>query len=135
MVVTDWIMGTTKLGLNKLGEIIRSARGDLSLTEFSNITGVGYMTISRLEKATFKPDIEVLDKLANYTDYTVEQLCAIAVGKQDPKEVREILRGEDAYMALRKMPRPEIKKLIFMLAKELSKDERKEVLKEIIDIT
>lgn len=118
----------------KLGEIIKEARGNVSLQEFADMVGVSWMTISRLEKAAHKPDIDVLHALSKYTKYTTEQLVAIAVGKENPVALKAAVSGLQAHSLLKGMPHPEIEKLILLLSKELTKEERKSVMKQLIDI-
>lgn len=119
----------------KLGEVIKEARGNASLQDFGDMMGVSWMTISRLEKAQHKPDIDVLNSLSKCTKYTVEQLVAIAVGKENPVAIKEAVNGAQAYVLLKKMPHPEIEKLILLLSKELTEKELKNVMKQMIDLT
>lgn len=101
-------MGYTKTGLEKLGQILRSVRGDMTYREFEVFVkeklldaGVGgtipHGTLRRFEIVDFRrdgPDYDSLIKLSYVLGYTVEELQAIA-SEREIEYSREITTFED----------------------------------------
>jgi transcriptional regulator with XRE-family HTH domain len=81
-------------GLQKFGEIVRTARGDMSRAAFGKFFGVSYQAIARWESGEVIPDSSNLAKLAVKTGYTMIELQAIIDGRSLPKPdpVQKIIR-------------------------------------------
>ena len=116
----------TTEGLAKLGEIVRTARGNKSLREFGRVTGVSYATISRLERGGNKePEVTTLLMLAPYLGYSKEELIAICESSPRKPEVRMYRLAEDVLPAIKQLPDKEAAKvaqaIIAHLADKLNK--------------
>ncbi|ARV58097.1 hypothetical protein BZZ01_05110 [Nostocales cyanobacterium HT-58-2] len=102
----------TEEGLQRLAEIVRSARGERSYNEFAKLTGVNYMTIIRLERCQVKtPKITTLQKLERFTPFTWEELLAIGT-EQTGGEKREILTADDVMPYVMQLSLSEVGRLI-----------------------
>ena len=104
----------TSAGLEKLAQIIRQARGDLSFRQFQEVTGVAHGVIRRIENLDAKmPDPTTLKLLAPHTPYTYRQLQAIAMQEDDLAfEIeRQYWSAEDVMPIVRELPETEAARL------------------------
>jgi transcriptional regulator with XRE-family HTH domain len=58
----------------KIGEIVKVARGSMSQRGFAKILGVSYTALGSWEKGEYVPDIETLAQIAERAGYTMEEL-------------------------------------------------------------
>jgi transcriptional regulator with XRE-family HTH domain len=99
-------------GLEKLAEIIRTARGHEKVRPFARKVGVSYATIDRLEKGeVLEPEIATLEKLAPHLGYTRDELVAICAGENAPQPVREYKFAEDVIPIVDQLPDREAAKV------------------------
>lgn len=110
-------------GLRKLAQIVMQARGDLSYREFEKVTGISHGTIRRLELQDVKmPDYNTLVKLAHpVTPYSMEELQAIVMQKEDEVLIRQYRTAEDILPMVMELPDIEIARLGQMLFAKLGK--------------
>lgn len=102
----------TRDGLEKLSEIVRTARGQDSVRNFAKRVGVSHRTIKRLEESDLQePEVTTLQKIAPFTGYTKEELIAILEGQKHKSEVREYRLAEDIIPALDQLPDTEAAKV------------------------
>lgn len=72
---------------NRVGKLIREARGEMTLSEFSKKVGVSSQTISRYEKGIsppnskfpVRPTVKILLKIATGADIPIEELFSAAL--------------------------------------------------------
>lgn len=108
-------------GLEKLAEIIRTARGHEKVRAFARKVGVSHATIDRLEKGeVLEPEITTLEKLAPHLGYTREELIAICAGDNSPHPVREYRLAEDVIPIIDQLPDREAAKIIQHIAARLA---------------
>ena len=99
-------------GLAKLGEIVRTARGNKSLREFGRVTGASHATITRLERGENKePEITTLQRLAPHLGYSKEELIAICESSPRKPEVRMYRLAEDVLPVIAQWPDAEAAKV------------------------
>ena len=62
------------------GERIKQLRKDknLTLNQLADLTGLSVMTLSKLERDTYKPSVLTVGKLANIFNQSFEELWALA---------------------------------------------------------
>ena len=102
----------TYQGLEKLSGIIKTARGSKSVRKFAREVGVSYATISRLENGELKePEMTTLQKLAQVTGYTKEELITICEDGVRPPEVRMYRLAEDVLPVIDQLPDAEAAKV------------------------
>lgn len=108
-------MAYTEEGLEKLAEIVRSARGNMSERGFAEMIGVTNTTISRIEKCEVQePKLDTLDKLSGAVGYTREELIAILeMNPNNPNKqpVKLYKTAEDAVPVVDQLPKREMAKL------------------------
>lgn len=110
----------TRDGLQKLAEIVRSARGNDSVRAFAKKAAVSHRTITRLEGADLQePEVTTLQKLADLTGYAKEELIAILEGKEHSPEVREYRLAEDVMPIINQLPEIEAAKVAQMIISSL----------------
>jgi len=121
-------MSIQKPDFKKLGRIVEQAiqaNGCKSHREFERLTGIGQGTIGRWINGTasMMPDYTTLYKLSKYCDYSVEELQAIARGKEEELEpVREVVTALDAWEYVSQLSRKEMAALGQMILAELAKN-------------
>jgi transcriptional regulator with XRE-family HTH domain len=112
----------TRLGLEKLAEIVRTARGQDSVRAFAKKAGVSHRTITRLEDADLQePEITTLQKIAPLTGYTKEDLIAILEGKQHAPETREYRIAEDVMPMINQLPDAEAARVAQLIIARLAR--------------
>jgi transcriptional regulator with XRE-family HTH domain len=99
-------------GLEKLAEIIRTARGHEKVRPFARKVGVSHATIDRLENGeVLEPEITTLEKLAPHLGYTREELIAICAGDNSPQPMRPYRLAEDVIPMVDQLPDREAAKV------------------------
>ncbi len=99
-------------GLAKLGEIVRTARGNKSVRKFGREVGISHATITRLENGEVKePEVTTLQKLATHVGYTKEELIAICESSPRKPEIRMHRLAEDVLPAIKQLPDTEAAKV------------------------
>lgn len=77
----------------RLGEIIKKARGNQTLTVFGKSLNVSYNAISNWEKGLFMPDRKNLQKIAVQTGFTLDELIEYLEGeKPKPSPLDAIIK-------------------------------------------
>ena len=105
----------TPTGLAKLAQIVKTARGRLSVRSFATQVGVSHTIINKIEQERAKaPEVSTLEKLAPFTPYTLEELLAIATERTNP-EKKEIVTAEDLLPYLLQLPLSELGRLIQLI--------------------
>lgn len=108
-------MSYTEQGLEKLAEIVRNARGNMSERSFAEKIGVTNTTISRIEKCEVRePKIDTLDKLTSAVGYNREELIAIlemTPNNPNKQPARLYKTAEDAVPIVDQLPKREMAKL------------------------
>lgn len=108
-------MSYTEEGLEKLAEIVRNARGNMSERSFAEMIGVTNTTISRIEKCEVQePKLDTLEKLSGAIGYTREELISILeMNPNNPnkKTAKLYKTAEDAVPVVDQLPKREMAKL------------------------
>lgn len=116
-------------GLEKLAEIIRTARGKEAVRAFARRNDVSHRTISQLEACNVQePEITTLQKIAPALGYTKEQLIAILEGR--PRILSTNSLAADIFATVDQMERGEIGKLIHYATDRLVSAEIPQTIKE-----
>jgi len=81
-------------GKQKLIDIIKQARGDMSQRAFCKFLGVSATAVQMWEKGVKVPDTENLSRIASHAGYTMEELLSCLEGKpiQAASDLTIILR-------------------------------------------
>ncbi len=109
----------TEAGLTKLGQIIRKARGKMSLRDFADQIGLSHATIDRLEKAEFKnPQNNKLAAISKHIGFTLEEMIAIARGNQEPSLCRKTVESQ-VLQLVNELSATEVERLIKALQQDL----------------
>ncbi|MGC4378305.1 helix-turn-helix transcriptional regulator [Fictibacillus sp. Mic-4] len=143
--------------MNELGSFLRELRGNRSLREIAEITGLSHSYIADVEKGyrrgtkkPIKPSFDTLKRLAKAYDYDYEKLLEIAgyldeeekiqvagteveLTEEEFKVLEEIKKHPVLFHDLANAPEKKIKQLIKMwefIKKDLDDDEDNE---DIID--
>ncbi|ESA38507.1 transcriptional regulator [Leptolyngbya sp. Heron Island J] len=103
-------------GLDKLAEIVRSARESrgLSLRKFAELVDVSHGTIDRLEKSLSDVSDDVLEALSEVVPYTYVELKAISQGRK-PEDLRAYVTAEDVFEIAVSISKEEQIRLMHML--------------------
>ncbi|WP_100899152.1 helix-turn-helix domain-containing protein [Nostoc flagelliforme] len=102
----------TRTGLEKLAEIVRSARGHDSVRKFATKAGISHRTVARLEEADLQePEVSTLQKIAPLTGYSKEELIAILEAKPHNPKIREYRVAEDVIPLINQLPDSEAAKV------------------------
>jgi transcriptional regulator with XRE-family HTH domain len=105
----------TPAGLSKLAQIVKAARGRLSVRGFATQVGVSHTIINKIEQEKAKaPEVSTLERLAPFTPYSLEELLAIATERTNP-EKKEIVTAEDLLPYLLQLPLSELGRLIQLI--------------------
>ncbi|MEG4520544.1 MULTISPECIES: transcriptional regulator [unclassified Microcoleus] len=72
---------------NKLSEVVKLARGDLSFSAFGSLLGVCGAAVQYWEKGQVLPDTKNLTQIAARAGFTMEELMAHLEGKPMPEPV------------------------------------------------
>lgn len=92
-------------GIEKLAQIIRTARGHEKVRPFARKVGVSYATIDRLERGEVRePAIDTLEKLSPYLGYSREELIAICAGENSPQPIRAYRLAADVLPIVDQLP-------------------------------
>ncbi|MFN6475379.1 helix-turn-helix domain-containing protein [Nostoc sp. DedQUE07] len=112
----------TRIGLEKLAEIVKSARGHDSVRGFAKKAGISHRTVTRLEEADLKePEITTLQKIAPLTGYTKEELIAILEAKTHAPQIREYRLAEDVLPIINQLPDAEAAKVAQQIIARLAR--------------
>ncbi len=78
----------------KLSEVVKLARGSMSLSAFGRLLGVSAASVLYWEKGQVLPDTKNLAQIATRAGFTVEELIAHLEGKQptEPVDTNDILK-------------------------------------------
>ena len=78
----------------KLSEVVKLARGSMSLTAFGKLLGVSAASVLYWEKGQVLPDTKNLTQIATRAGFTVEELMAHLEGKpvQEPVDTHDLLK-------------------------------------------
>ncbi len=78
----------------KLGEVVKLARGSMSLSAFGRMLGVSAASVLYWEKGQVLPDTKNLAQIATRAGFTMEELMAHLEGKpvQEPINTNELLK-------------------------------------------
>ena len=78
----------------KLSEIIKTARGSMSLSAFGRLLGVSAASVLYWEKGQVLPDTKNLTQIATRAGFTMEELMAHLEGKpvQEPLDTNDLLK-------------------------------------------
>lgn len=78
----------------KLSEVVKLARGSMSLTAFGKLLGVSAASVLYWEKGQVLPDTKNLTQIATRAGFTMEELMAHLEGKpmQEPLDTNELLK-------------------------------------------
>jgi transcriptional regulator with XRE-family HTH domain len=118
----DFPMTYTEEGLEKLAEIVRNARGNMSERGFAQKIGVSNTTIKRIEDcAVQEPEISTLAKLSVVVGYTKEELIAILEMTPKKPPARIYKTAEDAIPVIEQLPKREKMKLAKYLIDEIGR--------------
>lgn len=102
----------TRVGLEKLAQIVKAARGQDSVRSFAKKADISHRTVTRLEEADLQePEITTLQKIAPLTGYSKEELIAILESKPHSPEVREYRVAEDVIPIINQLPDTEAAKV------------------------
>ncbi|MDZ7992520.1 MAG: helix-turn-helix domain-containing protein [Nostoc sp. EfeVER01] len=102
----------TRVGLEKLAEIVRSARGHDSVRAFAKKAGISHRTVTRIEETDLQePEITTLQKIAPLTGYSKEELIAILEAKPHAPEIRQYRVAEDVIPLINQLPDTEAAKV------------------------
>ena len=71
----------------KLSEVVKLARGSMSLTAFGKLLGVSAASVLYWEKGQVIPDTKNLTQIATRAGFTMEELMAHLEGKPVPEPV------------------------------------------------
>ena len=71
----------------KLSEVVKLARGSMSLTAFGKLLGVSAASVLYWEKGQVLPDTKNLTQIAARAGFTMEELMAHLEGKPMPEPV------------------------------------------------
>ena len=70
----------------EIGPLLRDLRGDLSLRQLEEETGIAYSYLSVIERGNKRPGPRVLSRLAAYHDVPLDELLGAAGYPQQPNE-------------------------------------------------
>ncbi|MEG4861739.1 helix-turn-helix transcriptional regulator, partial [Microcoleus sp. K1-B1] len=78
----------------KLSEVVKLARGSMSLTAFGKLLGVSAASVLYWEKGQVLPDTKNLTQIATRAGFTMEELMAHLEGKpvQEPVDTNDLLK-------------------------------------------
>lgn len=129
-------MPISKTGLERLAEIIWEIIGDRSIRKFAKDIGCHHTSISRALEGKAIPDIETLHKIAKNSQYRASELIAILLEESEAEEKPEqtVFTLEEALGIARTLPSDKKKQLIQLLFEEMTSEERRKLLKGLIDV-
>lgn len=108
-------------GIERIAEITIEAKGKYSYRYFSDLTGISYGTLRNLVNAENQSiDYPTLEKLADYTTYTFEELLAIGMGEVETRPDRVLRVAEDVLPFAKELSDREVARLIGLLAGRLA---------------
>ncbi|MEG4390706.1 transcriptional regulator [Microcoleus sp. N9_A2] len=78
----------------KLSEVVKLARGSMSLSAFGRLLGVSAASVLYWEKGQVLPDTKNLTQIATRAGFTMEELMAHLEGKpmREPVDTNELLK-------------------------------------------
>ncbi|WP_293133805.1 transcriptional regulator [Microcoleus sp. bin38.metabat.b11b12b14.051] len=78
----------------KLSEVVKLARGSMSLSAFGRLLGVSAASVLYWEKGQVLPDTKNLTQIATRAGFTMEELMAHLEGRsvQEPVNTNELLK-------------------------------------------
>jgi len=78
----------------KLSEVVKLARGSMSLSAFGRLLGVSGSAVQYWEKGQVLPDTKNLTQIATRAGFTMEELMAHLEGRpvQEPVNTNELLK-------------------------------------------
>jgi len=78
----------------KLSEVVKLARGSMSLSAFGRLLGVSAASVLYWEKGQVLPDTKNLTQIATRAGFTMEELMAHLEGKpvQEPLDTNDLLK-------------------------------------------
>ena len=113
---------------NRLGSIIKQARGDISLREYAKQIGISHSYLSSIESGvnpiTEKPisvGLETLEKLSKRTGYSVSYLSG-ETDDRGQKETPTPVSGSGQYPHGYDLLTPEQKEIVDRLIADLAKN-------------
>ena len=109
----------------RLAFLIKKLRGEKSQRQFAKILGVSYAAIRSWEESESMPGLTSLEKIAAYSNQSVQELLEYrkAEGKDKSKvaQLPSTCFAEDLFPQVKKLPKKEKSKLAQFLIKELAK--------------
>ncbi len=109
----------------RLSRLVKKLRGDKSQRQFSKILGVSYAAIRSWEEGESMPGLNSLEKIAQYSNQSLEQLLNYLKNTGEDKSQVSSLPSfslaEELIPAVKKLSRSEKSKLAQFLIQDLAK--------------
>ncbi len=109
----------------RLSSLIKKLRDDRSQRQFAKLIGVSYASIRSWEECESMPGLSSLEKIASYSNQSVEELLNyLKEGGQDKSKIPSpppVFLAEDLMPQIKQLPKVEKIKLAQFLIQELAK--------------
>ena len=107
----------------RLSNFIKELRGDISQRSFAKMIGVSYASVRAWEECESMPSISSLEKIAEYSNQSIEQLLAFLKDEKASTLGAEKINyrfADQIIPQIEQMPRKEKSKLAKFLIEELT---------------
>lgn len=112
------------LAQERLSRLIKKLRGDRSQRSFAKSLGVSYASIRTWEEGESMPGIASLQKIAEYSNQSIEELLQYLSGEEEDKSSKlpfpAVKSADDIIPHLENLSKQEIAKLAQFLIEKLA---------------